>query len=76
MFNLIYYFFHFSERPSMAVVLWQPQNSLLANMSSNVEDPNKDDDEKKAEDSNLLTDEIENNNYLTRLPPSLTSAIK
>lgn len=59
----------------MAVVLWQPQSSLLTNMSSSVEDPNKD-DEKKAEDSNILTDEIENNNYLSHLPPSLTSVIK
>lgn len=67
--------FYFRERPSMAVVLWQPQNSLLTNMSSSLNDSEKD-EEKKDEASNLLTDEIENNNYLTHLPASLTNAMK
>ena len=60
----------------MAVVLWQPQNSLLTNVNSSLNDSEKNDEEEKAGESNLLTDELENNNYLTHLPPSLTSAMK
>lgn len=52
------------ERPSMAVVLWQPQSKLLANVNNNISDSSTD-EEKDSSDSNTLLNKSENNNYLS-----------
>jgi len=56
------------ERPSMAVVLWQPQNKLLPNVnnSNNNTNETKEKDEKESRETNISLLKGDNNNFIPR----------